>query len=253
MPTLIWKHREGGTSKAMEGFLKTMRKNPLEWRRVRKRMARMKGIVGIEAAIVLIAFVIVAAALAFVVLNMGMFTTQKSKEVMSQALNEASSALEVDGSVFAYVNKSNGKVVAIYIPLKISPGQQAVDLSSDKVDVVIRLPGGTFGKINEKDPAPVTPPVNYTELYENTMPTGDKSVNATFFFVQSLQNDENVPSFKVLELGEKVVLVIALSDNLALTPYQRFVVEIRPLAGAPLTIERIIPPTLPTGEIVNLI
>ncbi|MEM4756449.1 MAG: archaellin/type IV pilin N-terminal domain-containing protein [Desulfurococcaceae archaeon] len=236
----------------MEGFLKTMRKNPLEWRRVRRRMARMKGIVGIEAAIVLIAFVIVAAALAFVVLNMGMFTTQKSKEVMSQALNEASSALEVDGSVFAYVDESNGKVVAIYIPLKISPGQQAVDLSADKVDVVIRLPGGTFGKINEKDPVSATRPVNYIELYENTMPTDDKPVNAAFFFVQSLQN-EGVPSFKVLELGEKVVLVIALSDNLALTPYQRFVVEIRPLAGAPLTIERIIPPTLPTGEIVNLI
>ncbi|MGB9730355.1 MAG: archaellin/type IV pilin N-terminal domain-containing protein, partial [Thermoprotei archaeon] len=32
-------------------------------------------IVGIESAIVLIAFVIVAAALAFVVLNMGFFTT----------------------------------------------------------------------------------------------------------------------------------------------------------------------------------
>ncbi|MEM4933599.1 MAG: archaellin/type IV pilin N-terminal domain-containing protein, partial [Desulfurococcaceae archaeon] len=105
-------------------------------------MAGKKGIVGIEAAIVLIAFVIVAAALAFVVLNMGMFTTQKSKEVMNQALNEASSALEVDGSIMAYVNDT-GFVRAIYIPLKISPGQQAVDLSKDKVDVVIRLPGGT--------------------------------------------------------------------------------------------------------------
>ena len=37
---------------------------------------KKKGIVGIEAAIVLIAFVIVAAALAFVSLNMGLFTTQ---------------------------------------------------------------------------------------------------------------------------------------------------------------------------------
>ncbi|GBF09192.1 flagellin [Aeropyrum pernix] len=45
-------------------------------------MKGRKGIVGIEAAIVLIAFVIVAAALAFVALNMGLFTTQKSKEVM---------------------------------------------------------------------------------------------------------------------------------------------------------------------------
>ncbi|MCE4604605.1 MAG: flagellin, partial [Aeropyrum sp.] len=46
---------------------------------------------GIEAAIVLIAFVIVAAALAFVALNMGLFTTQKSKEVMQRGLEEATS------------------------------------------------------------------------------------------------------------------------------------------------------------------
>jgi len=51
-----------------------------------KEMPTKKGIVGIEAAIVLIAFVIVAAALAFVVINMGMYTTQKSKEVMQQGL-----------------------------------------------------------------------------------------------------------------------------------------------------------------------
>jgi archaeal flagellin FlaB len=38
-----------------------------------------RGIIGIESAIVLIAFVIVAAALAFVVLNMGFSTTQKAK------------------------------------------------------------------------------------------------------------------------------------------------------------------------------
>lgn len=213
----------------------------------------MKGIVGIEAAIVLIAFVIVAAALAFVVLNMGMFTTQKSKEVMNQALSEASSALEVDGSVMAYVNES-GYVKAIFIPLKISPGQQAVDLSSDKVDVVIRLPGGTFAKINLQDPQPANSPVNYTGLYENIQVAGNP--NAAFYFVQSLQNGGATPpppSFKVLELGEKVVLVIALPNDLALKPYDKFTVEIRPLAGAPLTVERLIPPTLPVGEVVNLI
>ncbi len=38
-----------------------------------------RGIIGLESAIVLIAFVIVAAALAFVVLNMGFSTTQKAK------------------------------------------------------------------------------------------------------------------------------------------------------------------------------
>jgi len=210
-----------------------------------------KAIVGIEAAIVLIAFVIVAAALAFVVLNMGIFTTQKSKEVMSQALNEASSALEVDGSVMAYVNDT-GYVRAIFIPLKISPGQQAVDLSPEKIDVVIRLPNGTFSKINNGGVNITYPPVNLTKLYKYTEGNGN-TINATFYMVQSLQSDTNVPAFKVLEIGEKALLVIYLPSGLELGPYQSFTVEIRPLAGAPLTVERTIPPTLPVGQVVNLV
>jgi len=231
---------------------------------------KKKGIVGIEAAIVLIAFVIVAAALAFVVLNMGMYTTQKSKEVMSQALNEASSALEVDGSVMAYVLSSSdithqdytgfgiyanknaeGKVVAILIPLKISPGQQAVDLSKDKIDVVIRLPNGTYAKANTEDPKEATAPVDYKDLVNDTL-EGIQTVKATFYFVQSNQA-YGVPAFNVLEIGEKVVLVIVVSGDLALKQYEKFVVEVRPLAGAPLTVERVIPPTLPVGEFASLL
>ena len=52
-----------------------------------------RGVVGIESAIVLIAFVIVAAALSFVVLNMGFSTTQKAKSTITSGLGEASSAL----------------------------------------------------------------------------------------------------------------------------------------------------------------
>jgi archaeal flagellin N-terminal-like domain len=100
---------------------------------------KKKGIVGIEAAIVLIAFVIVAAALAFVVINMGMYTTQKSKEVMSQALNEATTALEVDGTVMGYVDETPS-VTHILIPLKVSPGMLAVDFNNTKIDIVIKTP-----------------------------------------------------------------------------------------------------------------
>ena len=38
-----------------------------------------RGVIGVESAIVMIAFVIVAAALAFIVLNTGFSTTQKAK------------------------------------------------------------------------------------------------------------------------------------------------------------------------------
>jgi len=204
---------------------------------------KKKGIVGIEAAIVLIAFVIVAAALAFVVINMGMYTTQKSKEVMGQALNEATTALEVDGTVLAYVDNSS-KVQAIYIPLKVSPGQLAVDFNSTKIDIVLKIPGGAFSKINrDNDPIDTTQskPVNLSEL----IPTATSAPNATVYIIQG-------DSDTVLEVGEKFMVVIALPSGSELTQYQSFTVEIRPLQGAPLVIERSIPPTLSAGEFTAL-
>ncbi len=208
-------------------------------------MSKKKGIVGIEAAIVLIAFVIVAAALAFVVINMGMFTTQKSKEVMQQGLNEATTALEVDGMVLGYVS-TGPKVSYIYIPLKVSPGQLAVDFEDTKIDVVIKLPGGAFSKINSgNDPQqPVTMPVNLTDLQSGF--GGSLSTPKAKIFI--IQGDGDT----VLEVGEKFMVVIALPNDLALVQYQQFTVEIRPLQGAPLVIERTIPPTLTAGEFVNL-
>jgi len=102
-----------------------------------KRCRLLKGIVGIEAAIVLIAFVVVAAALAFVVLNMGFYTTQRSKEVMGQGLAQASSALEIDGTVLAKVDKDNGKLVCAIIPIRLSAGQKDVDLTPGKSDIAV--------------------------------------------------------------------------------------------------------------------
>src|SRR5208337_3837033 len=74
-----------------------------------------RGMVGIEAAIVLIAFVIIAAAFAFMVVNMGLLATQSAKSTIQQGITEASSPLMTDGSI--YVRASSQKVDAIVIPL----------------------------------------------------------------------------------------------------------------------------------------
>lgn len=57
----------------------------------------------------------------------------------------------------------------------------------------------------------------------------------------------------MLEQGEKFIVVIGLPAGLELAQYQKFTVEIRPLQGAPLIVERTVPPTLPeTSGFVNL-
>src|ERR1051326_7775182 len=87
-----------------------------------------RAVIGIESAIVLIAFVIVAAALSFVVLNMGFSTTQKAKTTIGQGLDTSSSALEVGGSVSGHLNQTAAALDVVSIPLKVASGSTNVDM-----------------------------------------------------------------------------------------------------------------------------
>ena len=64
---------------------------------VRKVIDDTRGFTGLEAAITLIAFVIVAAVFSYVVLNMGFYTTQKSQQVTKTGLEQSSSSMELAG------------------------------------------------------------------------------------------------------------------------------------------------------------
>ncbi len=61
-----------------------------------------KGITGLETAIILIAFVVVAAVFAYTALSAGLFSTQKSQEAVYSGLEETQSTLELKGGVVAH-------------------------------------------------------------------------------------------------------------------------------------------------------
>ncbi|MCS7141977.1 MAG: hypothetical protein NZ888_07335, partial [Candidatus Nitrosocaldus sp.] len=90
-----------------------------------------RGILGIESAIVMIAFVVVAAALAFVVLNAGFGTTQKSKTTISEGLKSATGAVEVAGLVTGGGDPSGGKLLYYSIPIKLASGAGEVNLQKE--------------------------------------------------------------------------------------------------------------------------
>jgi archaeal flagellin FlaB len=58
-----------------------------------------RGITGLETAIILIAFVVVAAVFAYTVLSAGMFATQQSQDAIYSGLEEAQSAITTKGSI----------------------------------------------------------------------------------------------------------------------------------------------------------
>ena len=94
-----------------------LKSEPEKWGRKMKNLLKAKkGMLGVESAIILIAFVIVAAAFSFMVVNMGLFATQRGRSVIQQGIQEASTPLMLDGSIMIRGTSSN-KVDAIIIPL----------------------------------------------------------------------------------------------------------------------------------------
>ncbi|MDD5093375.1 MAG: hypothetical protein PHV74_03210 [Dehalococcoidia bacterium] len=66
---------------------------------MRRIYKNQKGITGLETAIILIAFVVVAAVFAYTVLSAGLFSSQKSSEAVYSGLKETRSTLELKGGV----------------------------------------------------------------------------------------------------------------------------------------------------------
>ena len=223
-----------------------------------------RGIIGIESAIVLIAFVIVAAALAFVVLNMGFATTQKAKTTIISSLNEASSALEISGKVTAIANVPGGFVNATSIPIKVTAGGATINLDNSTVSIkylsntveydnilVATLVGNTYGNLSQafqaahddvgiwQFPGPLLGfnPVNAT-LNPNTA--------AIIYWTVSAQNPPN----SILEPGEHAVIAIAYNAADRPGGLDKVRAEVLLPSGATLTVERNIPNL--TSTIVDL-
>jgi flagellin-like protein len=96
-----------------------------------------RGTVGIETAIIIIAFVIVASAVAYVIINMGYYAAQKSRDTISRGVESVSSSLEFDGSVIGKVDKNTPYIKYLIIPVRLSVGKSLVDLGVESVMVSV--------------------------------------------------------------------------------------------------------------------
>ena len=68
------------------------------------------GITGLETAIILIAFVVVASVFAYTVLSAGIFSAEKGKEAIYSGLETARSSMELVGGIIAKDTDSNDDV-----------------------------------------------------------------------------------------------------------------------------------------------
>src|SRR5512137_3073259 len=107
------------------------------------------GFTGLEAAIVLIAFVVVAAVFSYVVLGAGFYTTQKSQETVYKSVEQATSNIQMVGNIYGLASVPTSGINTIEFSIGLTPGAPTADLtkmtviySSDTVSPVKYSYGG---------------------------------------------------------------------------------------------------------------
>ena len=204
-----------------------------------------RGVIGVESAIVMIAFVIVAAALAFVVLNMGFSTTQKTKQAIVSSTAEASSSLEIAGKVTGSGHVTAGKLNATAIPVKIVSGGASINLNP--ANAAIRYIGDTVEHGNIYSGA-ITSGVHdtlasamqaaVTAGYISNNPVNGSSpteTKAIFYFNVNRNNNF------ILDQGEHGMFAIAFSETERPQSLDIIRAEVILPNGSPLTMERTVP------------
>ncbi len=88
-----------------------------------------RGITGLETAIVLIAFVVVAAVFAFGVITTGLFSSEKASATAGAGLGEATSSLAPKGAVISEANVGTTAVATVKYKVTNAAGADAVDLT----------------------------------------------------------------------------------------------------------------------------
>ena len=218
---------------------------------------RQRGITGLETAIILIAFVVVASVFAFTILSTGVFSSERARETILAGLQQTKSTLRPSGSMIAFRGYV-GSTEAIF-----------------KFSLVVE-------SIDGADPIDLTPP--YTADGSGTDPDLSVTTNkTTIVYIDNNQILQNVPwtidflgngTDNMLDNGEKAEIQVWLlnrttgttvtsnssvnymssggltSSGTLLTPNDRFTIEIQPPTGAVFSVRRNLPAAFDT--VINL-
>ncbi len=184
-----------------------------------------KGITGLETAIILIAFVIVASVLAYVVISSGLFSSQKAKAAVNAGLEQTGATLELKGNVIA--SMTDGIVDTLYLTVGLVPGGSPVDLTDTAA-------GANVVTISYSDVYQVFPAVDWTVTFLNSN-NGDTIID---------------PS----ELAQITIDLTAVNEAAEegeeIGPYTTFSIQVTPPDGSVLPIDRTIPARV--SDLINL-
>ena len=234
---------------------------------VSHRTDTQRGITGLETAIILIAFVVVASVFAFTVLSTGIFASERSKETVFAGLEEAQSSIEPRGSLVAYkgiLADSTSTVFKLTFVVSNAVNGEPVDLTA-----------GYTSDGSATDPDPVTGAERVTVISYQDQNQAFSDIPWTVSWLGNNDSDS------LLEDNEKAEITVWLLDRIngtgigaaggiaymdgggaggdgamtssatVLTTNDDLSLEIKPATGAVLNLKRTLPAQLDTVMDLN--
>jgi archaeal flagellin FlaB len=199
-------------------------------KRLAKTMRRdERGITGLETAIILIAFVVVASVFAYTVLSAGIFSSQKGQEAVYTGLQHARSTLELKGDVVA---ESNGTA-----------------LQSLVICVASALNGMPIDMTEPADSGNGTAAGNSSNVV--VVSYASKAIRTDDLYWTAAQLGKGNGDH-ILDPGETFEMTIDLTGaGETVGTYQTIDIEIKPPVGSVLVVERTTPAALADWMILN--
>ncbi len=178
------------------------------------------GITALETAIILIAFVVVAAIFAFTVLTTGTFLTERSKEAAYAGLQEVRGSMELKGSLVLTSDAAADKEWLIFNLSNVTGGSSQ-DLSKTRI---------TFRSST----------VNY-ELKMNLAADGTTWVVPAAGEWVSADLATPANALTILSQGKVAKISVNLPAGVRILANDQFALEIKPMSGGVLLLERTAP------------
>jgi flagellin FlaB len=166
---------------------------------------------GIEAAIIFIAFIVVASVFTYIMLGTGFFTTQVSQRVVNAEVQGAATKVLVVGDIYGLATNTSLGIDTIQFGVTISSGKTPFDLRGSQMVL------STEGLIES---------LQYTPGSVNP---GEWNISAT-----GVGNNNGV-------LAENQIWTIYVKPTGVIRTGTQFTLEVKPTGGASFSIRRTVP------------
>jgi flagellin FlaB len=220
-----------------------------------------KGITGLETAIILIAFVVVASVFAFTVLSTGIFASERSKETVFAGLEEAKSSIEPRGSVIAYKGKvgSTDTIYKVVFVVSNAVAGEPVDLtapytaggSGTDPDIVSNAEYKTVISYTDSNQYAADVPWSLDWVGDDNgdslLESGEKAEITVWLLERNtgtaITADDGVGEYAAVDANGAAGI---LEGGTLIGTNDQFTLEVKPESGAVLTVQRTAPSRLDT-------